>query len=193
MGRMWQHFPMFCSFILPVSSSPPPPPPLCCHWGETKEVTHSCEHSINLLATLLVLDSAPAPSVTLPVMLPSCCHLSAAGARLRRHGRRDAVPARCLFFFFRPAACQKNSKADGSVSPQCMAARGVFDRDHDTTWTRLIRMWGIYSIFYMQWERSAGKWVIHHKRWSGLTRCLPQRFRVNQTFHNSIVNKFTRV
>lgn len=34
----------------------------------------------------------PLPSVCLLAMLPSCCHLSAAGARLHRHERRGAAP-----------------------------------------------------------------------------------------------------
>lgn len=84
------------------------------------------------------------------ILLPSLCSWCQVTAPRAQGCRSSQMP-----LFFRPAACQKNSKADGSVSPQCMAARGVFDRDHDTTWTRLICMWGIYSIFYMQWERSA--------------------------------------
>lgn len=80
------------------------------------------------------------------ILLPSLCSWCQVTAPRAQGCRSSQMP----LFFFRPAACQKNSKADGSVSPQCMAARGVFDRDHDTTWTRLIRMWGIYSIFHMQ-------------------------------------------
>lgn len=120
------------------------PPPLYCHWGEGKEVTHSYKHLINLPATLLVLDTVPALSVRLSVMPPSCCHLSAAGARLHRHGHGGVVPTRCLFFL--PALCQ-NSMADSSVLHQCIALRRVFDRDHDKTWPRLICVWGIYSLF----------------------------------------------
>lgn len=39
------------------------------HQGEAKEVTHTYKHSINLPATLLVLDTVPTPSVCL-----LCCH-----------------------------------------------------------------------------------------------------------------------
>lgn len=120
------------------------PPPLYCHRGDGKEVTQSYKHLINLPATLLVLNTVPALSVRLPVTPPSCCHFSAAGARLHRHGHRGAIPTTCVCFPL-PALCQR---ADSSVLHQCIALRRAFDRARDTTWPRLICMWGIYSLFH---------------------------------------------
>lgn len=100
-----------------------------CHRGEAKEVTHTYKHSINLPATLFVLDTVPALSVCLPATLPSCCHLSAAGARLQRHEHRGAAPPDA--HFSARAVPRFSSRQLCFMSVYC-AKRGL-DRDRDKT------------------------------------------------------------
>lgn len=58
---------------------------------------HPHLQALNQPAGDLALPGYSAHSLGLPPMLPSCCHLSAAGARLHCHEHRGAGPADAQF------------------------------------------------------------------------------------------------
>lgn len=126
-----------------------PPPPLRCHWGEAKEVTHSYKHSINLPATLLVLDTAPAPlclsASYAAVPLPSLCSRCQVTPPRAQRCRSTRCPF-LNFFFPLPTLCQK---CDGSQL-RFMSVNHVKRSLWQGSWqnmTRLISVWETFSLF----------------------------------------------
>lgn len=136
---------------------PSRPPRLYCHWGGAKEVTHSYKHSINLPATLLVLDTVPASSVCLPVMLPSLCSWCQVTPPRAQRCRSNQMP------FFLPAPCQNFTGRQLCFT----SAYGIKRRLWQGPWHNMAQV-NLYvgDLFplKMQWWRAAGK---SHSLWRG--------------------------